>query len=199
MQAIEPLDKEINEAFPGYHPQWVMQSQRMTITPENFCYLRQSLLCISQEQCAAYLQVSQRTLRRWERGDIPIPFMAFELLRLVYESVNFRLSHPDWDGWFISANGELVSPDVGKLSFTPGQFNAVPQIHALNSHFEHENKKLGAELADAIAENTKLRQLFVTNGVVRELATMQKRLGELYLKLNTADVLQLTPQNEKAA
>ena len=189
MQAIEPISETINQAFPEYHPQWVMQSQRMAIDPENFCYLRKSLLHLSQQQCAAYLRVSQRTLRYWENGGVPIPFMAFELLRLVYESVNFRLSHPDWDGWFINCDGKLVSPDIGKLDFSPAQFNAVPRIHALKSSFEAENKRLHAELAEAIAENTRLRQVFLSQGVVDELTLMRDRLNSLVASIATAHVI----------
>lgn len=90
-------------------------------------------------------------------------------------------------------------PTIGKLSFSPGEFNAVPQIYALKSHLESENRKLHTELADAIAENTRLRRLFVADGVVCELTTMRNRLDELYSELNTVSILHLPSQKEKVA
>lgn len=54
MQAIEPCDPAIDEAFPGYHPLWVQRSQRLSASGNQFKYFRQHLLCITQKQCAAY-------------------------------------------------------------------------------------------------------------------------------------------------
>jgi hypothetical protein len=124
MQAIEPNDKAINEAFTGFHPQFVVQSQREGVRPEVFVY-RRLQLGMNAKQCAAYLRIDERTLRRWESGHGDIPFVAYELLRVLQENLFAKLTHKAWDGWFISANGELVSPNFGGCSFTPQRLQYV--------------------------------------------------------------------------
>jgi DNA-binding transcriptional regulator YiaG len=188
MQAIEPTSKAINEAFPDYHPQWVQMSQKLTIAPANFVALRE-ILGLNRAQCAAYLRVDCRTIRRWENGEMPVSFAAFELLRMISESVSFRMSHPEWDGWFIGAHGELNSPDVGGHGFTPGQLNNSAITFKENATLRSDVVRLQAELDEAQAENTKLRQMFVAQGVVDELAAMQDTINDLMARIATAKVL----------
>lgn len=189
MQAIEPSSKEINDAFPGYHPQWVVQSQTTEITAERFCYMRKHVLRINQRQCAAYLRIDMRTISRWENGERGIPFAAFELLRTVYHSAQFKLSHPDWDGWFISTTGKLVSPYARDVCLTPGDLNLVPHLHNWNAIMKKEVAQLTQELAEARAENTALRELFLANGITDEVAAMQDKINALMTKINTARVI----------
>ncbi|HUX90232.1 MAG TPA: hypothetical protein VMV48_06030 [Gallionellaceae bacterium] len=188
MQAIEPTSEALNQAFPGYHPQWVRLSQRLTIGSENFINLRRAL-GLSRVQCAAYLRVSFSTIRRWEFGIVDIPFANFELLRLILESAPFKLSHPEWDGWFISDTGKLMSPDYGRVGFTPEQLNASTLTSAENALLTNEVLQLKAELNEAISENTRLRQLFLSQGVVDELAAMQDKLNNLMDSIGTAHVI----------
>lgn len=188
MQAIEPSSQEINEAFPNYHPQWVVQSQT-EISAERFCYLRKHVLRINQSQCAAYLRVNLKTVRRWEKSEAEIPFAAFELLRMVYHSVQFKLSHPEWDGWFINAKGKLISPYHRDMALTPSDLNLVPFLHSWNATMKDEIVKLTQKLAEAISENTALRELFLANGITDEVAAMQERVNSLMTKINTARVI----------
>lgn len=188
MQAIEPTSEAINQAFPNYHPQWVQLSQRTKVTGESFRIMRE-LLHMDRAQCAAYLRVDRSCISKWEIGTTVVPFAAFELLRVVYESVHFKLSHPEWDGWFIGAHGELNSPDIGGRGFTPEQliwYTMSAQDAAL---LRNEVKKLKADLEEAQSENTRLRQLFVSQGVVDELATMQNTINELMERIATAKIL----------
>lgn len=190
MQAIEPTSEELKKAFPDYHPQWVIQSQLLTdITGEHFQYLRKNVLRITPQQCAAYLRVTQRTIRLWEKGDVRVPFMAFELLRMVYRSAQFRLSHPDWDGWFISTTGKLISPDLRDHAMSPSDLNLVPYLHNWNATMKAEIVDLTQKLNDAQQENTKLRQMFVAQGVVDELAAMQDTIAELMTRIATAKII----------
>jgi DNA-binding transcriptional regulator YiaG len=188
MQAIEPKSEAINKAFPEYHPQWVIASQMMTVAPENFKMMR-SMMGLNSEQCAAYLRVNTRTIWAWDSGESPVPFMAFELLRLVFESVKFKLSHPEWNGWFIGNHGELISPDIGGKGFTPAQlvWSALTKSEA--ALLRNENVQLKNELSEARAENTQLRQMFVSHGVVNELATMQDTINDLMARIATAKVI----------
>lgn len=199
MQAIEPTDPTINRAFPDYHPQWVMQSQKMTIGPENFRLLREFMLGMTTEECGAFLRVDPSTVRRWEAGTVPVPFTAFELLRLVYESVHFRLSGRDWAGWFIGTDGRLVSPDANGLEVSPQDVNAIPGLLREIGQLKAEKNELAAKLAQAQEENTRLREQYVSQGVVDEITAMQERLGDLLGRLNTAKVYPFPQPKEAAA
>lgn len=188
MQAIEPTSEAINRAFPGYHPQWVQQSQQLTIGAANFRHLRK-LLGMTQIQCAGYLRAGESTVRRWESGSVPVPFIAFELLRLVLESVRFKTSHAAWDGWFISDDGKLMSPDYGRAGYTPEQLNMYSLIYSENAWLRGEVSRLQDGLNEAVAENIKLRQMYLTQGVTDELVAMQDKLTELLANIGTARVI----------
>ncbi len=188
MQAIEPKSETINQAFPGYHPQWVQVSQQMTIAPENFIHLRM-VLGMTREQCAAYLRTGLTTVARWERGEAGIPFAVFELLRLILESVRFKTSHASWDGWFISDTGELMSPDYGRAGYTPEHLNMYTLTFSENAWLRSEVTRLQTKLDEAVAENTRLRQLYLSQGVVDELVAMQDKLSELLTGIGTARVI----------
>ena len=198
MQAIEPISAELNKAFPGYHPQWVQMSQRFDISPEMFASFREALY-MTREQCAAFLRIGVSTLRRWENGHGSIPFIAFELLRVIRESVSFKMSHPEWDGWFISRNGLLVSPDLGgkQAEFTPGRLNWLSVNSSEAALLRNEVAQLKEELSAAIAENTRLRQLFLNNGVMDELASMQDKINDLMDSIGTAQVIPFIPTSSK--
>lgn len=188
MQAIEPTSEAINKAFPDYHPQWVQLSQKLTISPENFIALRKNL-GLSREQCCAYLRVDRTCISKWEIGKTAVPFIAFELLRVIYESVHFRMAHPEWDGWFIGAHGELNSPDIGGKGFTPSQLVWSAMTRSEAALLRNDVKQLQAKLDEATAENTRLRQLFVAQGVVDELASMQGTINDLIARIATAKVI----------
>lgn len=198
MQGIEPTSKAIARAFHGHHPLWVQRSQRTGVSAESFAYLRQHMMGVSQTKVAAYLRVSVKTLRAWEKGQESIPFMAFELLRLVYESSAYRLSNEKWDGWFIAKDGCFVSPDVGRLAIQPHDFAALQYTQGERDALRIENKKLREELAAKAEENTRLRELFVNQGVVDEIANIRDRLGELFGQINTARIFQLKPARKAA-
>jgi DNA-binding transcriptional regulator YiaG len=187
MQAVEPNSEAINNAFPDYNPQWVSMSQVMKIAPENFAYLRRAM-GMTTNQCAAYLRVTDRTIRNWESGDVPVQFSAFELMRIVFESAAFKLSHKEWDGWFISDEGQLVSPDVS-CSFTPGDLNYFSFNRSEAAKLANETYRLQTELDKATAENTRLRQLFLSQGLVDELAAMKEQVNRLMETVATAKVI----------
>ncbi len=188
MQAIEPKSETINNAFPSYHPQWLQMSQMMTIGAENFMLLR-LMLGMSLKQCAAYLRVDQKTISRWEHGNCPVPFAEFELLRLILESAKFKTSHPEWDGWFIGGDGNLMSPDYGRAGVTPEQIHMIPMLYADNAIHRSEVLRLQTELDESVAENTRLRQMFLSQGVVDELASIQDRMKVLIACIATARVI----------
>ena len=188
MQAIEPISEAINKAFPDYHPQWLQMSQMRDINPAMFLGFRKSL-GMTREQCAAYLRVDFSTVTAWERGSRPVPFASFELLRVIRESVSFKMSHPEWDGWFISADGVLASSNYGGKGFTPERLNWLEYNSSEAALLRNEVAHLKEELDTAIAENTTLRQMFLNNGVINELVSMQDKINGLMDRIGTAQVI----------
>lgn len=159
MQAIEPRCEKINAAWPEYHPLWIQQSQKIRPSAEQFKYIRQYMLDINQEQCASYLRVTERQVKLWELDKSPVPFMAFELLRLVYESAQFRLSHRDWEGWYIAADGQLVCPSVGNAYFRPEDLAIIWLDKQRLRTFEATINELQQKIEPLIRENKMLVNL----------------------------------------
>lgn len=188
MQAIEPTSEAINNAFPDYHPQWVQLSQMCAISPAMFICLRQ-LLGLTQIQCAAYLRVGEASIRRWESGKARIPFAVFELMRLILDSVHFKFTHPDWDGWFVNEKGVLHSPDIGGKGFTPEQLVWSSMTRSEAALLRNDVASLQNQLGESIAENAHLRQLFLNNGVLNELVSMQDKINGLMDRIGTAQVI----------
>ncbi len=122
--------------------------------------------------------------------------MAVELLRLVLNSNSFRMSHPMWDGWFISPHdGCLVSPDRGKLDFTPAQLSYTPDIYRRINIAEADNAMLKTEIDRLQAENTELRAMIAQGGMIDELHSVRDQLEAMLDKFNTAKVYQF-PNNQ---
>ena len=188
MQSIEPSSKAINEAFPDYHPMWVVQSQKFNLTAIQFKFMREFMLNISVEQCAAYMRVARSTVTRWESGKTNIPFVAFELLRLVFESAHFRLSHKDWQGWFINQDGRLVSPDRGNLSFSSNELAFIREVHQMKSMYESENKQLRAELLSMRLELAALKNEDGNDAVLDELRAIEAKLSELTTRVTNKKI-----------
>jgi DNA-binding transcriptional regulator YiaG len=199
MQAIEPDHPAINAAFPEYHPLWIQHSQRLQVTGEQFQFFRKHLLAITQKQSAAYLRVKLHLVQAWEQGREPVPFMAFEILRLVFESATFKLSHPEWDGWFIDRQtGKLVSPDRGNLSFSPVELSCVRENYGSKDRLQAENDRLHAEVSALQQEAAELRD-FIRNGdFLAELHDMKTQLETMLASIGstTAKVYQF-PQPEQ--
>jgi len=184
MQAIEPSSTEINQAFPEYHPMWIIQSQRKSVSSENFRYMRENLLNMTRKQCAAYLRVTISTIQKWESKKEAIPFAMFEVLRLVYESVHFKVSHKDWQGWFIGDDGRLVSPDRGNLSFHPNELSFIREVHQVKSMYERDNEKLREENKALKNHLSRLHKENQLNNFVDELENMETKLSEMMDQFN---------------
>lgn len=204
MQAIEPNSKEINSAFPGYHPMWVIQSQNKPVSAEYFRSMREFILDMNCDQCAAYLRVRVTQIKRWESGKDAIPFAVFELLRVVSESVHFKLSNKNWQGWFIDTNGRLVSPDRGRLSFSPDELSYVRETHQVKSMYETENKLLRAEIEPLRAELAKRQAMDSYHDLLNELKAIEQRLADVADEIANSNVVHInhiknTAMKEKAA
>lgn len=191
MQAIEPRDLKIIQAFPDYHPMWLIQSQEMPVTGARFKYMRETLLGMSVNECAAYLRLDRVTVYRYERDGARIPFSAFELLRVLYESPQFKMSHQSWDGWYISKDGKLVSPDVGNLAFTPNDLSTVRHAHAYNRTLRHEVEKLTRELQLANEKLERFEQSQIEAEILDELVELEQSLSAIRSKIGKSKVIAL--------
>ncbi len=191
MQAIEPSSTEINAAFPEYHPMWVIQSQKKAVSAEYFRFMRDQLLSMTRKECAAYLRVTIRSVQKWETGNEAVPFMAFELLRVVFESSSFRLSNKDWQGWFIDSNGRLVSPNRGSLSFSPDELSFIRETHQVKSMYQQENKQLREEIEPLRAELAALKAADQHDRLIDELKAIESRLAEISASVSPNKVVQI--------
>lgn len=183
--------QELARAFPTGLPQWLVQSMpSRSPTGSTFAMVRKHMLRIDVRQCAAYLGVTQAQVRRWEKGEDPLPFAAFEAIRLQSETTFARLSNSLWDGWYIEqASGRFVSPDIGRLDLSPGDLNALPATLAEVSNLRSVTEKQTRRIDELEAENAALRAGQKVRAVTAELADMHERIGNLLGELQTAAVL----------
>lgn len=156
---------------------------------EDFAILRR-WLGFTQTRCAEFLGVARKTVGQWETLKRPMPRMAYIVLALLSESRHLTIRHSAWDGWHIARDGTLYGPGE-KYGFTAETLRAFwIEIQRAKSA-QRDAAALKCSLDDALRENTEIRTMFVNQGVVDELGEMQKRLGELLSRLNTAKVIPL--------
>lgn len=177
--------------FGGNFPGWLIESEPwQPVTPGGFRFLRSFMLQLSTEQCGAYLGIHRTTICRWESGDVPVPKAAYEALRLLSRTAMQRLSHKHWDGWFINRDGELISPDNGRLSVKPGEINSLPTLYGRLSNLEFEIARQTEAISFLRAENTALRSGDRSRQTAAELEAMQERIAGLLADINTAEIIE---------
>jgi transcriptional regulator with XRE-family HTH domain len=86
------------------------------IPAEDFLEYRR-FLGLSQDECAAMLGVTLRTIRNYEKGRVRVPYSAFFVLR----TLSGQLPYEFWQGW-VCRGPTLISPagetfEVGELSW----------------------------------------------------------------------------------
>lgn len=187
--------KDLAIVFDGHFPAWLIESEPWRkVSGVGFRVLRQAVLGLTTEQCAAYLGVHRSTICRWESGEIEVPRAAREVLRLQSTSACQRLSHKHWDGWFINRKtGELVSPDTGRLAVKPEEINGLPALYNRLSILMLHVAKLEEQVRALIAENTALRSGDKSRQLAAELVAMQERIGTMLADVSTAEVIEFTP------
>lgn len=198
------FDKRVNPKNPrwaGYRPRWLRDAENLlTIAPLSFIQLRAWTLFMSVEQCAAFLRVEPDEIERWEAGTVPIPAPAFIALRLAVDIEYLPHQIKAWADWWIIPDGQ----DVGMLmNRKTGQMIAEPEINAMShsvsaskraeERAERENAELREQLATLTAENTRLRHLYQSQGVTKELRQMQERMAALLASIGTAEIIDYAP------
>ncbi|MEZ0245955.1 MAG: VC1465 family Xer recombination activation factor [Methylophilaceae bacterium] len=81
-------------------------------------YETRRMACLTREEAACLLHVTERTVRLWESGKSSIPYAAYKLLRLL---TGGELPGKAWEGWTIRGDS-LWSPtgrrfDAASLSY----------------------------------------------------------------------------------
>lgn len=190
------IDRRIRKGHGEMHlPPWMQQAEEWPqITPERFKELRKLMLQLKAAQCAALLRVNVTTVWRWESGALPVPFAAYMALRLLLDVRYLPHQVKAWDGWRIINTG----PDVGMLydakttgeMFSPAELRASRWVKGERDAWQRRAEKAEAKAAELEAENTRLRKLYQTQGVTRELRQMHERIGALLEGVATADLIE---------
>lgn len=94
------------------------------ITSQDFSGVRAGW---THEQTYTYLNVDRRTYERWLSGRSRIPFMAYELLRIVVAG-QLPATGKDWHGWRFY-DGKLFSPEG--VAYAEGEIRAILYQYAL--------------------------------------------------------------------
>lgn len=176
-------------------PPWMEQAEEWPeITPERFIELRKLMLQLKAAQAAALLRVHVSTVWRWENGSIQIPFAAYMALRLLLDVRYLPHQVKEWDGWQIINAGVDVgmlhdSKKTGEM-FSPSDLRASRWVKGERDAWKSKAEKAEAKAADLEAENTRLRKLYQTQGVTRELRKMHERIGTLLEGVGTADLIE---------
>lgn len=209
------FDRRVNPENPrwaGYRPRWLREAEmQATVEPLAFKQLRAWTLCMSFEQCAAFLRVDASEIEQWEAGTAPIPYAAFIALRLAVNIEYLPHQVKAWADWWIIPDGEHVGMLMNRKT---GAMFSEPEINALShtvaaanrakDRAEKENASLHEQVARLTTENTRLRQLFNEDGVTKELRQMQERMATLLVSIGTAEIIDYAPakagrQRRKAA
>lgn len=186
MQALEPDNAAINNAFGEFHPKWVVNSHKTKCNGETLKYWRVHLLKLTQAKMAAYLRTSTSKISKWENNITSIPFVVMELLRLVYESPDFGLSHADWAGWFINKDGRLVAPDTRDLSFHPHELTYVRETYQFMENYRRENEKLKAEI-ESLQNDLAQHKKTDNSDLMDELKAIEMRLMQLNNQISNSN------------
>ena len=182
------------------------------ITADSFRFLRQTIMGMTQGECAEFLRVSQATVSSWEHGYGRIPFSAYYMLVMVTKTPNFRFANEQWAGWKIEVEYDWLNKfkpiaylknEKEKISLTPNELLYVRQHLSLGASAMEQVEELRSKLDAAIAENNRLRQMFRENGVTAEVEAMQDKIAALLEGIRTAKIIDLgaylKPSDNKAA
>lgn len=184
--------RELARVFDFHCPAWLIESEPWRqVNGGRFKGFRESITGLTVAQCAAYLRVHPASVRRWESGEVEVPFAAFEVLRLLYYTAAQRLSHKHWDGWFINPKtGELVSPDIGRLAVRPEEINGLPLLYQERAMLKQQVSSQAAQIAALQTENAAIRSSDTSRKVAAELEAMQERISELLGSVRTAQIFE---------
>lgn len=191
--------RKIAWAFGRSFPQWLIESRPwLDVSGAQFRAMRVGVLGLTEAQASVYLRVPQKAIRAWEQGREPVLFAAYEALRMLNRTTEFRLSHKQWDGWYFDLkSGALVSPDVGKLRVLPAEINTLPALYQQVSILETALRQSREKVEVLEAENSALRSSALSAQIAAELEAMQLRIAELLAGVRTAKVIEFVRRGQE--
>jgi len=168
---------------------------------EEFFQLRRYILQLSRADVARLLRVAKNTIWDWETCRTRLPFSAYFSLRLIAESLRFRLASEAWRDWELDQHCVVSGTKRREATYLRNMktgacfepqdledFWLVAQRAQMLADNEHDLRAR----ADALTgENTALRELFRADGVTSELHAMQDRLQALHGRINIASIHKL--------
>lgn len=198
------FDKRVNPENPrwaGYRPRWLREAEQpVTIVPLAFKQYRAYVLCMSIQQCAAFLRVKASDINKWEAGTALIPYAAYIALRLVADIEYLPHQVKAWADWWIIPDGVHVGMLMNRRTgamYSESEIAALWITEQIDAKAKRRAEKQNAELREQVAtlttENTRLRQLFNAQGVTQELRQMQERMAALLASIGTAEVFDYQP------
>jgi transcriptional regulator with XRE-family HTH domain len=174
---------------------------------EEFFQLRRHVLQLSRADVARLLRVAKNTVWDWETGRTRLPFCAFFALRLIAESLRFRLASEAWRDWELDEHCVVTMTKRREATYLrntktgacvePRDLENLYLVMQRVQQLDDTNHVLQAQVEALTRENTELRELFLSDGVTSQLHDMRDQVQALYDKINTATVHQL--HKKKAA
>jgi transcriptional regulator with XRE-family HTH domain len=169
---------------------------------EEFFQLRRHVLQLSRADVARLLRVAKNTVWDWETGRTRLPFCAFFALRLIAESLRFRLASEAWRDWELDercvVSGSTERREATYLRnkrsgacFEPDDLENLYLVMQRVQQLDDTNHELKASVEALTRENTELRELFLSDGVTSQLHDVRDQVQALYDRINTATVHQL--------
>ncbi|MEO8717900.1 MAG: hypothetical protein ABI423_06730 [Burkholderiales bacterium] len=175
---------------------------------ERFFELRRHVLQLSRADVARLLRVAKNTVWDWETDRRRVPFSAFFALRLIADSLRFRLAAEAWRDWELDEHVKIHQGRALEQTYLRNvktgacfepkdldNFYLMAQRVQMLTDNEHELK---ARIESLTCENTALRELFLSDGVTSQLHDMRDQVQALYDRINTASIHQL-PRKKAAA
>jgi DNA-binding transcriptional regulator YiaG len=169
------------------------------ILPSDLSNWREYYMLLSREQLASIIRVDERTIRNWETGKSEIPFSIWWFMHTSMQDPAYFLTRPGFHDFYIDyENGEafLCCHSHPEIRYTPTDlyFNRMAFAELLSCRRDLQKAQ---DAFDALQlENTRLREMYKTNAVSKELAAMHEYIGQLVSRLNTADVVQFQPMTQ---
>jgi uncharacterized coiled-coil protein SlyX len=171
---------------------WVMNPQG--VTAGAFRSWRENIMCMTAEQLAVLVRVSDRTVRNWENGTSEIPFSMWWMMTSTLQDPEFFLTRPGFHDFYIDYDRERGEPLLRSYSWPDIRYSpsdlyvnrtALNQVTSLEAKARLQEKTIG----ELTAENTRLRQMLKAGTVAAELSAMHEHIGQLLKQMHTADIV----------
>jgi hypothetical protein len=175
---------------------WVMGPQG--ITGGELKLWREQYMLMNREQLAAFIRVTERTVRNWETGVSEIPFSMWWMVHCTLQDPDYFLTRPGFHDFYVGFDHDTKQPVLCSYSYPDIRYSptdlyvnrcALNEVITLRAKLEQKEQ----ELADLTLENTRLRQLLKEGAVTDALEAMHAHIGDLLKRMHTADVLPLRP------